>query len=44
MGAHGIEACIRRVFLPLGFVGNGYNGRRLESEMIMSIAPPAVKD
>ena len=34
----------RRIFLPLGFVKNGYNGRGFDSEMIMSIAPPAVKD
>src|ERR1700733_12863414 len=34
----------RRVFLPLGFVRNGYNGRGFDSEMIMSIAPPTVKD
>ncbi len=34
----------RRIFFPLGFVKNGYNGRGFDSEMIMSIASPAVKD
>jgi hypothetical protein len=34
----------RRIFLPLGFVKNGYNGRGFDSEMIMSIAPPVLKD
>jgi hypothetical protein len=34
----------RRIFLPLGFVRNGYNGRGFDSEMIMSVAPPAVND
>ena len=29
----------RRVFLPLGFMKNDYNGRAFDSEMIMAIAP-----
>ena len=34
----------RRIFLPLGFIKNAYNGRAFDSEMIMSIAPPTVRD
>ena len=30
----------RRVFLPLGFMKNDYDGHAFDSEMIMAIAPP----
>jgi hypothetical protein len=32
----------RRVFLPLGFMRNGYPGHSFDSEVIMSIAPPVI--
>jgi hypothetical protein len=32
----------RRVFLPLGFMKNGYTGHAFDSDMIMSVAPPAL--
>ncbi len=32
----------RRVFLPLGFMKNGYAGHSFDSDMIMSVAPPAL--
>jgi hypothetical protein len=32
----------RRVFLPLGFMKNGYNGHAFDSEVIMSIAPAVI--
>jgi hypothetical protein len=34
----------RRVFLPLGFMKNGYTGHAFDSDMIMSVAPPALMD
>lgn len=34
----------RRVFLPLGFMKNGYTGHAFDSDMIMSVAPPALRD
>jgi hypothetical protein len=34
----------RRVFLPLGFMKNGYTGHAFDSDMIMSVAPPAMMD
>jgi hypothetical protein len=34
----------RRVFLPLGFMNNGYPGHAFDSEMIMSIAPPVAAE